>query len=118
VAAVAEATTFDLSGLDRAGPTGAAWSLPHGGDLDGNVVVVQPGEAMGAHVNSEVDVLFVGLAGAGVLTVGADGYAFHAGVLVLVPKGEQRAVRTEGTDPLVYATVHRRRAGIGISPRR
>jgi quercetin dioxygenase-like cupin family protein len=115
---MAEPIRFDLSGLDRTGPTGAAWSLPHGGDLDANVVLVQPGAGMAAHVNAEVDVLFVGLAGAGELTVGTQRHALHAGVLVHVPKGESRAITADGAEPLVYATVHRRRAGIGLTPRR
>jgi quercetin dioxygenase-like cupin family protein len=115
---MADAITFDLSGLDRTGPTGAAWSLPHGGDLDANVVVVQPGEAMAAHVNTEVDVLVVGLAGTGTVTVGAERHRLHAGVLVLVPHGASRAIDNGGAEPLVYATVHRRRTGIGIRPRR
>jgi hypothetical protein len=30
------AVSLDVSSLDPAGPSGAVWSLPHGGDLDVN----------------------------------------------------------------------------------
>jgi quercetin dioxygenase-like cupin family protein len=108
----------DTAALALDGRSGAIWSLPHGGDLDANVVVLHPGDAVGAHVNDEVDVLVIGLAGAGVVTVDDGRHPLQRGALVHVPKSCERAITVEGEEPLVYVTVHRARAGLGIHPRR
>lgn len=111
------AATIDTARLELGGPGGVIWSLPHGGDLDANVVVVHPGGGIDRHANNEVDVVLVGLAGAGTVAVDDRPHRLHAGVVVHVPK---RAVRTitAGVDaPLVYLTVHRARPGLTIGPR-
>jgi quercetin dioxygenase-like cupin family protein len=110
--------SVDLGALDLGGPSGAVWSLPHGGDLDANVVVLQPGDSVAAHVNAEVDVLVVGLAGAGTVTVDDAPHALGPGVLVHVPKHAGRSIAAGGDVPLAYVTVHRARAGLAIGPRR
>ena len=63
------ATSTDLTTLDAGGPSGAVWSLPHGGDLDANGVVLHPGDTVGAHANAEVDVIIVGISGTGEVTI-------------------------------------------------
>ena len=60
-------------GAARSGSGGAIWSLPHGGDLDANLVRLDPGAAIGSHVNIDVDVLLLVQSGTGELIV--DGQA-------------------------------------------
>lgn len=109
--------SVDVGDLDWAGPSGAIWSLPHGGDLDANIVVIRPGEGVGAHANVDVDVLIVGLSGRGVVTVDGETVQLRAGSLAHVPKGATRAIAQSGDDPLLYATVHRSRPGLGVHRR-
>jgi mannose-6-phosphate isomerase-like protein (cupin superfamily) len=111
-----EPVIVDLDRVDRSGGAGAVWSLPHGGDLDANLVRLGPGEAIGAHVNSEVDVLVVVVGGSG--TVDIDGAIddLRPSVVVLVPKGASRSI-TAGDGELVYLSAHRARGGLQIRTR-
>jgi quercetin dioxygenase-like cupin family protein len=104
-----------LDAVDLTGADGAVWSLPHDGDLDANLVKLGPGGAMAAHRNAEVDVLVVVIAGEG--TVSIDGHDIEVSQhhLVRIPKGTLRRV-TAGATGLVYLSVHRARAGLGIGP--
>jgi quercetin dioxygenase-like cupin family protein len=80
-------------------------------DLNVNLVALDAGQNLAASVNGEVDVLFVGLAGAGVVTVDGQALALAAGQALLVPKGAQRAIAA-GEARFAYLTCHRRRAGL------
>jgi len=51
------------------GSGGAIWNLPHGGDIDANLVRLDPGQAIGAHINDDVDVLLVVHSGTGDLEI-------------------------------------------------
>ena len=104
----------DSSRLDLDGPSGAVWSLPRGGDLDANVVVLRPDDAVGEHVNDEVDVVLVVVSGDGRIAVDAEMRHVRAGHLVHAPRGSVRSIRATGNGPLVYVTVHRARRGLGI----
>ena len=112
------AAAVDVTALDRRGPSGVVWPLPHGGDLDTNAVVIVPGGSVGAHVNQEVDVVLVVVAGRGAVEVDGEDVPLAAGRLVHVPKGASRAVRAAADDHLVYVTVHRARGGLAIGRRR
>src|SRR3954471_10105138 len=103
-----EPVVADLDLVDRSGGAGALWSLPHGGDLDANLVRLGPGEAIGAHVNSEGDVLVVGVGGAGTVDIDGATHDLRPSVVVLVPKGASRSI-TAGDGELLYLTVHRAR---------
>src|SRR3954471_21701055 len=111
-----EPVVADLDLVDRSGGAGALWSLPHGGDLDANLVRLGPGEAIGAHVNTEVDVLVVGIAGLGTVDVDGAVHDLRPSRVVLVPKDRQRAI-TAGDGELLYLTVHRARGRLQISDR-
>ena len=111
-----EPVVVDLDRVDRSGGAGALWSLPHGGDLDANLVRLAPGEAIGAHVNNEVDVLVVGVAGSGTVDIDGATHDLRPSVVVLVPKGLRRGI-TAGDVELRYLTVHRARAGLQIRTR-
>ena len=105
----------DVSALDVVGgASGACWSLPHGGDLDANVVVLHPGDSVGSHVNGEVDVLVVVLAGGGFVIVDGVRRAVRRSMVVHVPKGLARSIVAGDDEALVYVTVHRARSGLAI----
>jgi len=115
-----EPTIVDLlrvarDGVERGGADGAVWSLPHGGDLDANLVQLAPGGGVGEHVNSEVDVLVVGVAGSGTVVVDGASYPLRSGIVLALPKGARRRVDADRGESISYLTVHRARAGLGIS---
>ena len=109
-------TAVDLLAVDRHGADGAVWSLPRGGDLDANLVRLAPGAAVGAHVNEEVDVLLIGVNGAGSVTVNDARYELRTGTIVAVPKDTRRHIAAEAASELLYLTVHLARPGLRIQP--
>lgn len=109
-----EPTVVHLDQLDLTGPSGAIWSLPHGGDLDANLVKLAAGAEMPAHANPEVDVLVLVMSGDGALTVDGDTHQLSTGACALVPKGSTRSLAA-GPHGLAYLTVHRSRTGLGVT---
>jgi mannose-6-phosphate isomerase-like protein (cupin superfamily) len=80
-------------------------------DLNVNLLVWGADEGVVEHVNSEVDVLLVGIVGDGLVEVDGTAHPLRAGQAVLIPKGARRAIRsTHGR--FAYLTCHRRRAGL------
>jgi quercetin dioxygenase-like cupin family protein len=104
----------DLGAIDTAGPSGAVWSLPHGGDLDGNLVRLGPGDGVGSHVNDEVDALLLVRSGDGELGVDGAVHELRPDVLTLVPRGARRSLRA-GPAGLTYLSIHRRRGPLGVA---
>jgi quercetin dioxygenase-like cupin family protein len=103
--------TADLISIARdANQRRLAWSA-QSDDLNTNLVVLAPGTAVEPHVNREVDVLIVGIDGEGYVAIDGEERSFHAGEVVLIPKGWERATRA-GNAPFAYLTCHRRRAGL------
>ena len=92
---------------------GAVWSLPHGGDLDANLVRLQSGGHIGEHVNDDVDVLMFVQSGGGHVRLGDVRVDLAPDHLVLVPRGERRAI-SAGPNGITYLSVHRRRDPLGI----
>lgn len=92
---------------------GAIWSLPHGGDLDANLVRLDADGTIGEHVNNEVDVLMFVQCGAGQIHVDGTSRELGADHLVLVPRGARRSI-TAGPSGITYLSVHRRRSPLGI----
>ena len=107
----------DLTTIDCTGTSGAVWSLPHEGDLDANVVALQAGDAVAEHVNHDVDVLVVGVAGRGAVTVDGLPLALDGSTIVHVPKGAARSIASAGPDRLVFLTIHRARTALSIGRR-
>jgi quercetin dioxygenase-like cupin family protein len=95
---------------------GVHWTLATVSDLNANLVRLEPGSAVVAHVNREVDVLFVVLAGGAELTVDGETCALVPYVVAHVPKGSTRALQA-GTEGVSYLTVHLRRA-LQVGPAR
>ena len=104
----------DLAAVD--GDGGAVWSLPHGGDLDVNLVRLAPGETIGEHVNHDVDVLIVIREGDGELSVDGVVHGLTDSVLACVARGASRSLRA-GEHGLAYLSVHRPRPALGIRSR-
>ncbi len=92
---------------------GVIWTLEHGGDLNANLVRFDAGGGVGEHVNEEVDVLFVGVAGSGSVRVDGEEHVLSAGMLVFVPRGARRST-SASSDGFAYLTVHRRRGPLRI----
>ncbi len=107
---VQTALPADLEALavSAVGWEGVIWSLEAGKDLNANLVRFGAGRGVGEHVNDEVDVVFVGVLGAGFVEVDGRGHALEAGKLVFVPKGARRSTRGASED-FAYLTVHGRR---------
>ena len=80
-------------------------------DLNVNLLVWGADEGVVEHVNSEVDVLLVGIAGDGLVEVDGTAHPLRAGQAVIIPKGARRALRSTG-GRFAYLTCHRRRAGL------
>ena len=92
---------------------GVIWTLERSGDLNANLVRFDAGGGVGEHVNEEVDVLFVGVAGSGSVRVSGEEHVLSAGALVFVPRGIRRST-SASTDGFAYLTVHRRRGPLRI----
>ncbi|MCG6499512.1 hypothetical protein [Kitasatospora sp. A2-31] len=107
----------DLLREAAADAAGALWRLT-GDDrqLDANVVRLRPDAAVAEHVEPELDVLVVGLSGAGTLRCAGTAHDLRPGVLRLLPRGAARGV-SAGPDGVVYLTVHPRRPGLAVRPR-
>lgn len=103
-------------GAARLGPGGAIWSLPHGGDLDANLVRLDPGTTIGSHINNEVDVLLFIQSGTGELSINDEISHLGADHLGLIPKGSRRAI-IAGDSGITYLSVHRRRGPLEIARR-
>lgn len=113
----AAAVVVDLDSADTSGPAGVVWSLPHSGDLDANLVHLDPGGVIPEHANQEVDVLLSVVSGRGTLLLGGVEHALRGYVVALVPKGANREIRA-GSTGLTYLSIHRRRGPLGINRNR
>ena len=111
-----QVVVVDVGATDTRGRSGVVWSLPHGGDLDANLVHLDPGGAIGAHVNDDVDVLVSVIAGRGHLVVNGESFELHGDVLAMVSKGSRREVLA-GSEGLTYLSIHRRRGPLAIGTR-
>ncbi len=101
----------DLAALARAATAeGAAWTH-QSDDLNVNLLVFGAGGGVGEHLNAEVDVLLVGIAGEGIVAVDGTPHPLRAGHVLVIPKGARRGTRA--TSPsFAYLSCHRRRAGL------
>jgi quercetin dioxygenase-like cupin family protein len=107
----------DLGSVAPTNGQGAVWSLPHGGDLDANLVRLDPGGTIDEHVNDDVDVLMFVQSGSGCLTVDTQTYALRSDVLVLIPRGARRRL-TAGPNGMFHLSIHRRRGPLTITTSR
>jgi quercetin dioxygenase-like cupin family protein len=80
-------------------------------DLNVNLLMFRAGEEIEEHVNSELDVLVVGIAGEGVISVDGEPHPLPPGRTMIIPKGARRSTHVMG-ERFAYLTCHRRRAGL------
>ncbi len=90
--------------------SGPAWTHA-GDDLNANLVVLTAGGGVAEHVNAEVEVLLVAVAGEGVVTLDGERHPLRAGQAIVIPRGARRAIAPHG-DRFAYLTCHRRRGGL------
>lgn len=104
----------DLSVAEGSG--GAIWSLPHGGDLDANLVRLDAKAEINAHVNNDVDVMVIVQAGTAELIADGQVRLLSAEHVALIPKGVLRSI-VAGAEGVSYLSVHRRRSPLRITRR-
>ena len=101
----------DLAALARDGTApGVLWAHA-GADLNANLVLLTPGAGVPAHVNDEVDVLLVGVAGAGAVEVDGRRHDLGEGRALVIPRGARRAIAATAAR-FAYLSCHRRRGGL------
>jgi quercetin dioxygenase-like cupin family protein len=101
----------DLAALATSGPdAGPVWTHQTN-DLNVNLVVFTAGNGVAEHVNAEVDVLVVGIAGQGRVDMDGRAHSLGAGQALVIPNGARRAIRAESAR-FAYLTCHRRRAAL------
>ena len=107
----AEAVLIDLNALsDAAVGAGPQWG--HASDDLNLTLLSWPAQhCVAAHVNNELDVVIVVVAGEGEVTVNDQTFQLRAGQALLIPKGAERAIRCSG-ERFSYLSVHRRRRGL------
>lgn len=101
----------DLPRLVRAATTGETPWIHQSEDLNVNLLVFARDEGVDEHVNGEVDVLLVGIAGEGIVNVDGMRRVLRAGYALLIPKGARRGMRGL-SEPFAYLSCHRRRGGL------
>lgn len=82
-------------------------------DLNATLSEWPPGEGPEEHVNEELDVLYVVLAGSLTLTVNGEAREIGAGGVTIVDKGARRAA-VAGPEGVRYLTAHVRRGGLQL----
>jgi quercetin dioxygenase-like cupin family protein len=103
-----ESMVVDIQRLSAAAVgNGAQWASERD-DLDMTLLSWTAGQEVAPHVNTEVDVLLIVLAGTATLSVAAHTYGVGAGEMVLIPKGAERAIRCRA-ERVSYLSIHRRR---------
>jgi quercetin dioxygenase-like cupin family protein len=94
--------------------TGPLWGLAST-DLNATLLAWPAGHEIAEHVNAELDVLVVALAGSGNVLIDGEDHELAAGAAILVPRGTRRRI-TAGETGLRYLSVHRRRGPLQIEP--
>ena len=93
---------------------GVHWTLEEAGDLNVNLVHLDAGHVVGEHINDEVDVVIVVLAGRGRLTIDGHGTDLTTHVVGNVPRMARRSVRAADDEGLDYLSIHRCRGPLGV----
>lgn len=112
---VSGVVAVDVAALAGGSREAVPWST-RSADLNVNLLVFGDGDGVAPHVNGEVDVLLVGVAGEGEVLVDDERYPLAPGRVVLVPKGRWRGTLAR-SDRFAYLTCHRARSGLMPAPR-
>lgn len=92
---------------------GVHWTLEPDGDLNANLVHLDPWHEIAQHDNAEVDVLMVVLRGGGHVRIDDVRSTLAPDVVVHLPIGTTRWIEA-GPEGLWYLSVHRRRGPLAI----
>jgi len=95
------------------GRTGAIWTLEGSVELNANLVRFHRNRGVVEHINHEVDVIMVGVSGAGVVEVNGEEHPVQNGTMVFVPRGARRSTQAVSAN-FAYLSVHRRRGPLQI----
>ena len=77
-------------------------------DLDYTLLQWRNAQGVQEHVNSEVDVIMIVLAGFGEVVLDGTSHAVAAGKAILIPKGAKRAIQSF-SDDFRYLNIHKRK---------
>jgi len=91
---------------------GPVWGAERA-DLNATLLEWPAGEGPAEHVNEQLDVLYVVIAGSATLTVEGESRELGAGEATIVDKGARRAL-VAGLDGVRYLTAHVRRGGLQL----
>ncbi|MBV9865980.1 MAG: DUF2249 domain-containing protein [Abitibacteriaceae bacterium] len=80
-------------------------------DLDVTLLSWEADQGIEPHLNQEVDVVWVGVAGAGTVVINGQKHELRPGCALLIPKGCERGV-ANNSERFSYLSVHRRRRGL------
>ena len=94
---------------------GPLWGMASA-DLNATLLAWPADHVLAEHVNAELDVLLVVVAGDATVTIDGAPHELRAPAALLVPRGARRAIRA-GADGTRYLSVHRRRGPLQIAPR-
>ncbi len=82
-------------------------------DLNVNLAHLDPGSEITDHINEDVDVLMVVLAGTGQLRIDATDHELVASALAYIARGRRRSI-VAGPGGLTYLTAHRSRGPLRV----
>lgn len=85
-------------------------------DLNATLLEWPAGEGPAEHVNDQLDVLYVIVAGSATLTVDGEPRKLGTGGVTIVEKGARRAL-VAGPEGVRYVTAHKRRGGLQLKSR-
>jgi quercetin dioxygenase-like cupin family protein len=91
---------------------GPVWGVASA-DLNATLLDWPAGQGPAEHVNEQLDVLYVVVAGSVTLTVDGESRELAAGEATIVDKGASRAL-VAGPDGVRYLTAHVRRGGLEL----
>jgi quercetin dioxygenase-like cupin family protein len=101
-----DSLTVDLAALARASAvSGVAWAH-QSEDLNMNLLTFVQGDGVASHINDEVDVLVVAVAGDGIVEIDGVHRSIRTGQAVLIAKGARRSLRAASAS-FAYLTCHR-----------
>ena len=110
------AVVVDLAAVARSQPGPIPLWTEQSQDLHVNLLSFEANRGVAEHVNAELDVLLVGVAGVGFVEVNGARNELAAGTAIVIPKGARRAI-TAGDGRFSYLSCHRRRAMLWPSAR-
>jgi quercetin dioxygenase-like cupin family protein len=103
----------DLAGAPSG--TGPLWGM-QSEELNATLLEWPPGGGVAEHVNGELEVMMLVLAGSARVSLDGIDHELSAGRLLLIPRGCVRSV-SAGLDGVRYLSVHRRRGPLLPTPR-